>query len=318
MSNATKTLSAVFVGLLVLTGLTEWLGSPSASEAFQRTVVTLDTAEVQTLVVDEPGDTAPIRLSRSADGWTVTRGTDGTPYPASRSAVERALETLSTLQANAVVTRQSSKYARFEVDSTGTAVTAVDADGDALAELVVGRSSFANRRPNTYVRPVGDPSVYEVGGVLTSRLGKDVEGWREKRVWRLVRRAVTQIDFEYPADSAFSMQRVMADSASAWVSAGDTLRPGTVGQLLDELATLDATGFAENLTPDTFGEARYTLRLHFDGGAQRVLRLRPSDEEAEAGYYATASDYPYVFEVRRSTWDDRVLKSRADLLRTAN
>lgn len=316
MSNATKTLAFVFVSTLVLTGLVTWMDGPAASEAFRGTVVTLDTAEVATLVVQDPDEEAPVRLARAEDGWTVSRGEGKPQYPAGAAPVEEALEALRTLRASAVVTRQPERHARFDVDSTGTTVTAFDEDGEALAGLVVGRVSFANQQPRTYVRPADDPSVFEVEGLLASRFNRDLEAWRDKRIWTLDRAALTRIDFEYPADSSFSIERVATGAGRAWVSAGDTLKTGQVGQLIDELATLDAVGFAEDLTPEDFGEAIYALRLHFDEGGERVLRLRPAGDDA--WYVVAASGYPYVFEVRQGTWERRVLRARAELLRGAN
>lgn len=318
MTNATKTLGVLFVGLTALTGLTAWLQGPSASEAFRRTLVALDTAAVQTLIVQPTPDEAPVRLARADAGWTVQRGPDGPAYPADAEAVRRALDALAALRANAVVTRQPEKHARFQVDSTGTWVTARDADGNALAELVLGRMHFAQRRqPNTYVRPAAEPAVYEVEGMLNTRFNNDVEGWRAKRVWSLDRSRITRIELDYPADSAFAIERATTAAGTAWLSRGDTLQTGAVGQLLDELATLDAAGFADDLTPEAFGAAPYLVRLHLDNGTQRAVRLRPAEDDASV-YRAVATDYPYVFEVRASTWDRRVLQGRAALLRATN
>ncbi len=313
MSNATKTLALAFVGSLALVGLVTWTGGSPASEAFRGTVIALDTADVAALVVQDPDEEAPVRLARAEGGWTVGRGEEGPRYPAEAASVRRALEALGALRASAVVTRQPEKHARFAVDSTGTTVTALDDDGDVLARLVVGRVSFASQQPRTYVRPADDPSVFEVEGMLASRLNRDLEAWREKRVWTLDRAALTRIDFAYPADSAFSIERAVGEAA--WVSEGDTLQAGVVGQLVDELAALDAAGFAEDLDPEAFGTARYTLRLHLDGGEARELRLRPADGEEDTRYLVAASGYPYVFEVRKRTWDNRVLKARSALLR---
>jgi len=319
MTNATKTLAALFVGLTVLTGLTAWMEGPAASDAFQRSLVTVDTAAVQALAVRTPEAALSVRLARTADaGWAVQRGADGPTYPADAEAVQRALDALGTLRARAVVTRQPEKHARFQVDSTGTIVTALDDEGSALAELTIGRTSFTQRRqPNTYVRPSDAPAVYEVDGLLGTRFNKDVEAWREKRVWTLDRSRIAQVAFKYPADSAFSIERVTTVGGSTWASRGDTLQTAAVGPLLDELARLDATGFVEDQTPDAFGDPLYTLRLGMENGAQRVLRLRPAEDDDNA-YWTVASDYPYVFTVRASTWDQRVLNGRSALLRATD
>lgn len=52
MTNATKTLTVIFVSLLVITGLVKWIGSPSSSQAFQSRLVEVDTAAVNRMVID--------------------------------------------------------------------------------------------------------------------------------------------------------------------------------------------------------------------------------------------------------------------------
>jgi hypothetical protein len=52
-------------------------------------------------------------------------------------------------------------------------------------------------------------------------------------------------------------------------------------------ATLD--GFAENTTPDTFGNALYTVRLQTADGSRRALRLRPDPETSTTSPPRTAS-----------------------------
>ena len=148
---------------------------------------------------------------------------------------------------------------------------------------------------------------------MTSR---SVEDWREKQMWGLARSDIQRIDFQYPADSSYTLRRVTSsDTAStrdAWVSAGDTLSQSAVSSMLRVLSSPQADGFAETTSPEAFREAVYAIRFRLSDGTQRSLRLRPASNDRQ--YLAVADDFPYVAELQKDRWDRSVLKGRAALL----
>jgi hypothetical protein len=332
MTNATKTLALVFAGSLVLAFATSWQWDSASSAAFQEEVLPVDTSAVHTVRIASP-DRPTLRLTRSTGGWVVSSADTAATYPASPDAVGDLLRSVPGLAVAAVATRRPEKHPRYGVDSTGTTLTLLDASGERLGALVLGRTQFRDaagggsaggalqrrRRTGTTstdVRPPEQPDVYAVEASLRSFSAWDLTGWRDKRLWSVSRAQVQRIDFSYPADSSFAIRRVAApDTAAtpaAWVSAGDTLSQRRVSPLLRVLTAPRADAFAEALSPSDLQDAPYTLRLHLADGTQRTLRLSPAP--AGSFYRAAADEYPYVAELRDGAWDDSVLQGRSTFL----
>ncbi|MFB6097934.1 MAG: DUF4340 domain-containing protein [Salinibacter sp.] len=333
MTNATKTLALLFAGTLALAFASSWTWTPGASAAFQQELLAVDSSAVQAVRVERP-DRTSLRLKRTGNGWSVAPADTSVSYPANDRSVRQLLSTLPSLQVSAVVTRQSDKHPRYGVDSTGTTITMLGEGGEELGQLIVGRmrirrSQSGGRRrtpmrrrrrggtPITYVRSPGQPDVYSVEQSLRSITGRSVEDWRDKQIWGLSRRDVQRVDFRYPADSSFTIKRVVPNDTSAtqdaWVSAGDTLSQSKVSSMLRTLTAPEADGFAENMSPQNFGKAKYTIRLHLADGTTRTLQLRPGSNDQQ--YLATAKGYPYVVEFRSRTWDRAVLRGRSAYLK---
>lgn len=340
MTNATKTLAIVFAGTLVLALASTWGGNSASSAAFEQQLLAIDTAQVQAVQVDR-FDAPSIRLERSNGTWTVVPTDTSTTYPASSQAVQGMLETFSSLEVGAVATRQSDKHPRYGVDSTGVRVTMLGPNDTALGELIVGRTQMQNppsggqsqnplqrmkqkRRQRTiltYVRSPNTPDVYSVEQSLRPVATRGVEDWREKTIWSIDRSQIQDIKFSYPADSSFTVRRVVeqdttaggAASSGTWMSGRDTLATGETSTLLRALSSPDADGFAENLTPETAGDTLYTVRLRLTDGTQRALRFHPA--ATDDNYLLTADGYPYVARVRASRWERSVLQGRSAFLK---
>lgn len=333
MTNATKTLALLFAATLALALATSWSWSTTSSAAFQNELLAVDTSAVQAVQIERSAPSA-IRLERTSDGWAVAPGDTSVTYPASLQSVDQLLSTLPSLEVSAVATRQPDKHPRYGVDSTGTTITMLGDGGEALGSLIVGRtrirrsqqgqgrSPMRRRRrggtPITYVRSPDRPDVYSIEQSLRSLTSRSVDDWRDKQIWGLTRNDIQRVDFQYPADSSFTITRVSgSDTTSApdaWVSAGDTLAESQVSSLMNSLTSPRADGFVEDKQPKVLGDAPFTIRLHLSqqSGSPQVLRLRPAPDDQY--YHASAEGYPYVVELRKSTWDRSVLTGRSALL----
>lgn len=311
MTKATKSLAVIFVSLLVITGLVKWTGTSSSSEAFRSNLVEVDTAQVNRIEIEAPTQNRQISLQRDGNSWQVSGSSAQDSYPADANSIKRAIERLNELSIQAVATRDPQKYTRFKVDSTGTTVSLYNHE-NLLSSLIVGAPQIISRREyNNYVRPPGEEAVYSVEGLLSSMFSKDVEGWRDKVVWDIDESQISRIDFLFPADSSYSIER--AENRS-WVSNGDTLSTSSVSQITSKLSNLRASGFVNELTPEDFGNERYAIQLQLNNGEQKTLRLKfPSDEASS--YQAVANDYPYTFTLNKSSFDSSVLRSRSNLLK---
>lgn len=308
MTNATKSLAIIFVVLLVLTAAVKWSSGPAASEAFRSSLFEVDTAQVNKVTIESPVNPT-LTFQRSNQQWNVSGETQET-YPADRNKIIRAINELNGLTINSVATRDPEKFTRYKVDSTGVKISMYD-DDDLLNSIFVGAPQRAGQRSlNTHVRLFDEDAVYTVEGFLRRQFPLNLNDWRDKIVWNVDQSNISRVDFLYPADSSFTIEKV---GTRAWVSDGDSLSYTTVNTVLSRLDRVNASGFADSLSTDAFGTEKYALQIELSGGERRRLRLKETPADSTV-YLGTHPDFPYVFSLSKNTWDDYVLKSRDELL----
>lgn len=311
MTQATKSLTIIFVVLLVITGLVKWTGTTSSSQAFRTELVNVDTSRVNKMVIEAPTQGRTVTLQKEGNTWQVTSNETDASYPADGSSVKRSISQLNGLSVKAVATRDPQKFTRFKVDSTGTTVSLYNGD-NLLSSLVVGAPQIVSRQEyNSYVRPTDEEAVYTVEGLLSATFSKDLKGWRDKVVWDVDEDKISRIDFMFPADSSYSIQRAGTNS---WVSDGDTLDTTPVSRITSRLSTLRARGFINDQSPDRFGAELYAIQVRLDNGTQKTLRLKLPAEDAD-NYQAVANEYPYTFTLSKTAFDNSVLQPRQKLLK---
>jgi hypothetical protein len=309
MNNATRTLLLIFLVLSGLTALHMAFGGRRTSEAFSTSVVSIDSAKITRVVVERPGKPS-LELKRTGDTWSVSEN-NGNSYPADRTAISNAIGEIQNMKVKALVTRDTAKFSRFQVDSTGTTVRffARDKQKDAI---VLGKFNFVNRSEfNTYVRNASKNEVFAAEGFLSSTFGRELDNWRDKHVWKLDEKQIRQVELQFPGDSSWAAFRA---DGNKWLSVNDTLDSYKIDNLVRQVAAVLVSQFDENVTPENAGEQPFTVKVTLDNGTSRTLKLGQHPEDG-AYYRGTALDYPYVFRLSRSSWETGVLRSRKHFLK---
>jgi len=309
MTQATKTLSIIFIVLLTLSVLAGFYGNRDSSEVFRSQLTTFDPGTINRIEINNPKQEHTIVLSRRDDKWFAAKSSGTREYEADQNIAEQTLADFSDLKINSLVTRDPEKFTRFRVDTTGTRVSFYNNEIPA-EEVIVGAPQVVSQREfNTYLRLTGSNEVYSVEGFLNAGINRDLDGWRDKEVWNIDRDSITRVEFAYPADSSFSISKI---ESGKWVSEGDSLDESKTNRLLRQISSLNASGFTGSPDLSQFGEALYTIRTQTEDGNIRTLQIKPGTEN-ENHYEITASGYPYVFTVQKSAWDASVLRTREEL-----
>ncbi|HKI45014.1 MAG TPA: DUF4340 domain-containing protein [Balneolales bacterium] len=304
MTNATKTLAALFVVLLVVAGFMKFSQSSSSSRALLSNVITIDTAKVNKVVIHTPTSKA-MKLTKKGGRWSVQQG-NGESYPADGNTVEDVINSLNGVKPQSIVTHNPRQFTRYAVDSTGTKVD-FDNGNTKLASIYLGRFQMQNQRSaGTYVRPASQNTVYMINGFLTHSFDRHLDEWRQKQVWQYPRSKITQVDMIYPADSSYTF--VKGSDSQHWLYGTDTLKPGIVDGMLDHIAQLKVDSFDYNKKSSDLTHPLYSIRLHLKDGQTREIHLTPGVKDNENDFLVTATNYPYVGKVRKSLYLDEVLK----------
>lgn len=310
MSNATKSLLAIFGILFVVTGLVKLSGTKNASKDLESKILNFDQSKIDHIHITRPGGKS-LSLKRNGRQWQVSKTGSDQWYQADTNAVYSSINQLSDLMPQTVVTRDTSQFVRYQVDTTGTRVTLLQGTKP-LADIIIGKFSYSGPRSvNSYVRPAGKHIVFSVNGFLSSNFHRTLNDWRDKTIWQINRHNITQIDMEYPADSSYS---VIPAGTNKWTDGRDTLKSGEVGDMIDRLASLRATSFVENQKTASFGKPLYTIVLHLKGKTTREIHIKP-DKSDKGQYLLTATGYPYVFREPRPLFNNDVLRSKKSLIK---
>ena len=137
----------------------------------------------QTLRVEGPAGV--VSIARAGEQWVVQEYGD---YPARSDLVRQTLLQLGNLRIVEAKTAKAENYPALEVEdrqdgsAKSRAVRALDADGKALLDLLVGKSRppRAMNPPGHFVRRAGEANAWLVEGELT--LGATAQDWIDTQV----------------------------------------------------------------------------------------------------------------------------------------
>lgn len=225
-------------------------------------------------VIDGPE--GAIRLELNADAWTANG------FEADSSAVARLIRAVEETEVGAIAGTNPANHGRFGLtaDSAWTFTA-----GDALP-ILLGKTGTRFR--TAYARlPDSDP-VSVVEGDLRSAAARPLVDWRDKIVARADTSAVVRIAVTHAGGT-----EVYERQDSVWMVGGGEAEAATVRAILQELASLRASGFA----PEGSGmpEAADRSVVATDANGNELVSLAMAEQEGNFWLKSAAS--PYVFEI---------------------
>ncbi len=189
MNRSTLLVLGVFVALMVA-------AVALVTRSPERGITRISFADLDTKKVDrlEIGGKNAVNLVKKDDGWYIEGG-----RRADGDAVQRLLDALGKVKSSDLVTRDSSRFADFEVDDEkGTAVTAF-AGKAKLAHLVVGKSASGG----AHVRV--DEGVFRVGGIYPAVFSRAPGAWVDKKLFTEKNEAATRLDVRLAGTAPYAL-----------------------------------------------------------------------------------------------------------------
>lgn len=228
----------------------------------------------ESFVMEGPDGT--IRLELSGGAWTVNG------FEADSSAVERLIRAVEETETAGVAGTNPANHARFGLtpDSAWTFSA-----GDA-PPVLLGKNG--NRFRTAYARlPDSDP-VSLIEGDLRSAVARPLVDWRDRVVLRADTSAVARIAVTHAGET-----RVYERQDSTWTVEGTEAEAATVRTILQELASLRATGFAAEGAEMPEAADRAVVATDADGTELASLEMA----EQEGNFWLKAAASPYIFEI---------------------
>jgi hypothetical protein len=225
-------LGLVIVYLVVLAFGRGGAGGAGDASQLARALTGLSEASVQSVWIEGPTDT--VALERAAGAWRVNG------HPSDSAAVARFWDAVSDAEVRDLVASNPSNHGRLGVSADSTWRLAFRSDEDPTVEVLLGKPgpSFSS----SFARLPDEDAVYLLEGGLRGAATRRLEDWRDRTIVVVDTAAVESVIFERGGD-----EHILARVDAGWTVDGAPARAERVGDLLRELASLEATGFA----PDT-------------------------------------------------------------------
>lgn len=247
----------LLIALAVLAGLfflIKFVNSGKTNRNFRADFGRIDTTAVSTIYVYPKSEQhAEIQLTRTGTGWQISQG-DRTAV-ANGGNLRRILADLVTIKLQRTVALSSDKWTDYQVtDSLATRIKVMEGTKESL-HLLIGKTGFQQvgggqgEQPNivgtSYVRLADEDEVYAIDGFMSQTFDRGFNTWRSSRLAILNREYLTQLTFQYPADSGFSLTKV----DSVWNLDGAPADNKQVQVYFGAISTLNSSQFADDFTP---------------------------------------------------------------------
>ena len=228
----------------------------------------------ESFVIEGPEGT--IRLDLNAGAWTANG------FEADSSAVGRLIRAVEESEVDGVAGTNPANHARFGLtaDSAWT-FTAADAP-----PILLGKAGTRFR--TAYARlPDSDP-VSVIEGDLRSAAARPLVDWRDKMVLRADTSAGARIAVTHAGGT-----EVYERQDSTWAVGGEEAEAATVRGILQELASLRASGFAPEGAEMPEAADRSLVAMDADGNELASLAMA----EQEGNFWLKSAASPYIFEI---------------------
>lgn len=251
---------------------------------------------------DSPEAVATITIMAPGETFTLVRGDDGAGddwsirerhgYPAEGDGIRELVATLAGMRLVEAKTARPDRFARLEVEdpnaegATSRAVRLETADGDVVAEAVIGKRVHVftgGREAGTYLRRPGDGHAWLASGSL--EVATNPTSWLQNHILDVPADTVQRIRVSPSDGEAYEVSRESADAEFAVSPVPEGRRPAAsaVRRLaaafadleLDDVAAVDSVSLPTNaarVTVETFDGLRVSARVGgYDGGRTWAL-----------------------------------------------
>lgn len=243
-----KILILVLAGLAGLFALSRVFRSARLSSNVRTELLQVDTAMVTKVVLYPAAEKGKeVLLTKEGNRWSVKA--DSRVANTEQGSVNTALASFVKLKPLRLVAKKKEKWSEYSVADSDTRVKIFKGD-EVVADVHIGRIGFNQSSDGqfnpgdvfTYVRLTSENEVYAVEGFLESSFNRSYNDWRDKSFLRVKKDLITELQFNYPADSGF----VVTKKDKSWWIAGKQADSVKVNNYLSQIEYKNANGFADD------------------------------------------------------------------------
>jgi hypothetical protein len=256
-----KLLGLVFAVLLLIVVIVFFFDSGKNERTFREVLVDIDTSAVtQILIYSKANNYQPIKVFKLNNKWLVELK-NGKTASVTEQKISQSFTEISSIVPKRLAARNKEKWGEFQVDSTGTRVQIFEGDDRSL-DIVIGKFNFQQQPQSvsTYVRLQKDVDVYEVDGFLALTFNKDANAFRDGTVIKGDSNDWTQLRFDYPADSSFTLSKI----SDKWYINNIETDSTKTTNYFRRLSNLSQDKFADDVVINSEQKSSYKLTITND------------------------------------------------------
>ena len=271
------------LGVLVLVYLGfEFFGGESRSKTFKAELVEIDTAKVTKIMIDSKGES--LELVKENNSWKVSIG-GGKFAVAQSGTIKSTLGSLLTIKPARVVAKNPNKWKEYQVDSAGTRVQVFEGSKTTL-DLVIGRFGFDQQAMQqqqqqqqmmggrsmpqfySYVRLQSEDAVYVADNFMGMSISPDAASYRDKQLLSLNSEALTEIQFNYPADSGYVLSQV----DSTWSIFGTPTDSASQASYFSDIRYVNGSNFVDDVPASALVSPTVSMNIKQSGKADIMVK----------------------------------------------
>ncbi len=282
-----KTLSIVFVILLVLVVITKVVDNSHGTNTLKASIYSVNADDITSVILKpKAADGKEVKLIKSGNNWSVE--SNGNTYNGDPRVIENLIKSVNNLKPLRLAAQNKDQWNKYELtDSLSSMVSLMNGNKE-LARLYIGKFSYkqakqqmpAQQNPYyqqprgtmmTYVRSNDDDDVYAVQGFLGNLVNQKAESFRNKEILKINKTEINKITFSYPADSSFTLVK----NADKWMCDGLPVDSASMVKYLRSISNVRGSSFTSQ-KPSNF-----VYKVNIDGGKSPVeVKASLNDEDA--------------------------------------
>jgi hypothetical protein len=254
-------------------------------------------------LIDKSGES--FEVVKEDNDWKVTIANDK-KVDATASSVRNALGTLMGIEPSRIATRDPEKWKDYQVDTAGTRVRVFE-EGNNTLDLIIGRFGVQGQRQfHTFVRLYEDDEVYAADNFMGISFPSEPNSFRNSRFLEMATDSISQITFQYPADSAF----ILSKMDTVWYIGSAPADSASVAEYLSDLRFISATEFVDDVDPSLLINPELLVEIETMNAKEHIVEAYRHPDYTYI-YHSSYNPNAYFSDERIS---ERIFASMEDLL----
>ena len=203
-------------------------------------------------------------------------------YSVDSASISAALEKITALKKDALISSNPEKQKIFEVDSAnGNFIEVTDLSGKLAGSFIIGKSGPDYN--SNYIRTIGSNDVFIARGGIRNALFSDLKRWRDKSILKFDKSTAKGITLA-KKDSAM-ITLAQSDTGNPWKIIEPINSPAKteeVDGILNKLSTLNASDFQDEVLEDSamgFDNPELGVTVSFKNGSSRNILFGKKNED---------------------------------------